>query len=634
MTQKLFILQDPLITLEDSQFAPVVTFAKIEGDTLDAVVTNTRDEIFYYQNIGTVTEPNFVLREDQNNPFNWIVVEDFNSSNVRYPGGAAEFVDINGDGNLDLFIGTYLGNILYFQNNPIANGADFPFGILETSSDPNIDPVSKPTAKTSATDKLFGGIEKAGAFAVPRFVDINGDGLMDLFVGRNNAIDYYKNVGTQNNPLFEKRTGDDNPFASFNFNITTRNRLVPTFADFDDDGDFDAFVGQDDGRVRYFENIGSATSPQFEEQLGINNPFNNFVVSSPTNEKRAAPYLADLNNDGIFEAFVTANNNRNISFLTLFEESQPPGPPVSLLGYDGQSFTLGDTASGDNLQLVIGGNPTSQIANIKIQIMDGSTEKLFSILPGGFIPRNFATPSPFILDFPDNTLRTGSKFVISVELFGAGGTTTATFDKITPSQTAGQEGVWTLQSSRSDLAGLSITLSQTDGLPRGNGLGVGAFQRKGFAVFELAESATGTFTVYREASFTNQIGLYRVDDASTGAIGSLRPGSPGYAQAAVRSRVSGFGLSVANQSVGSSVNSLAAGAYVPFMIVNGTFDSFLSQNPDNADGDIRAYFAYTSANPDGQVHAMVLGNNTFGFEDLFGGGDFDYNDLIVQVNFV
>ncbi|MFO5472588.1 MAG: DUF4114 domain-containing protein, partial [Dolichospermum sp.] len=27
-----------------------------------------------------------------------------------------------------------------------------------------------------------------------------------------------------------------------------------------------------------------------------------------------------------------------------------------------------------------------------------------------------------------------------------------------------------------------------------------------------------------------------------------------------------------------------------------------------------------------------LGNNTFGFEDLAGGGDADYNDIIVQLN--
>ncbi|MBO1065173.1 MULTISPECIES: DUF4114 domain-containing protein [Nostocales] len=28
----------------------------------------------------------------------------------------------------------------------------------------------------------------------------------------------------------------------------------------------------------------------------------------------------------------------------------------------------------------------------------------------------------------------------------------------------------------------------------------------------------------------------------------------------------------------------------------------------------------------------MLGNNVFGFEDLVGGGDNDYNDIIVKVN--
>jgi hypothetical protein len=28
-----------------------------------------------------------------------------------------------------------------------------------------------------------------------------------------------------------------------------------------------------------------------------------------------------------------------------------------------------------------------------------------------------------------------------------------------------------------------------------------------------------------------------------------------------------------------------------------------------------------------------LGDKIFGFEDLFGGGDLDYNDVVVQVNF-
>jgi Domain of unknown function (DUF4114) len=48
---------------------------------------------------------------------------------------------------------------------------------------------------------------------------------------------------------------------------------------------------------------------------------------------------------------------------------------------------------------------------------------------------------------------------------------------------------------------------------------------------------------------------------------------------------------------------------------------------------VQAYFAYLGANPDEVDHIRLLGDKTFGFEDLFGGGDLDYNDVVVQVNF-
>ena len=31
-------------------------------------------------------------------------------------------------------------------------------------------------------------------------------------------------------------------------------------------------------------------------------------------------------------------------------------------------------------------------------------------------------------------------------------------------------------------------------------------------------------------------------------------------------------------------------------------------------------------------HIRLLGNNVFGFEDLAGGGDKDYNDVVLKVN--
>ena len=45
------------------------------------------------------------------------------------------------------------------------------------------------------------------------------------------------------------------------------------------------------------------------------------------------------------------------------------------------------------------------------------------------------------------------------------------------------------------------------------------------------------------------------------------------------------------------------------------------------------FFAYGDANGDGISHFRSLGNNLFGLEDLYGGGDLDYDDLVIIFNF-
>jgi hypothetical protein len=63
-------------------------------------------------------------------------------------------------------------------------------------------------------------------------------------------------------------------------------------------------------------------------------------------------------------------------------------------------------------------------------------------------------------------------------------------------------------------------------------------------------------------------------------------------------------------------------------IAKGTLNDFVTKNPTNG-GDsqqIHAYFNYLGANPDQIDHFRLLGNNTFGFEDMYGGGDRDFND--------
>jgi hypothetical protein len=43
----------------------------------------------------------------------------------------------------------------------------------------------------------------------------------------------------------------------------------------------------------------------------------------------------------------------------------------------------------------------------------------------------------------------------------------------------------------------------------------------------------------------------------------------------------------------------------------------------------QTYFAFARANPDGLSHFRVFGDNLFGLEDQLGGGDMDYDDLVV-----
>ncbi|MEM7579931.1 MAG: choice-of-anchor U domain-containing protein, partial [Cyanobacteria bacterium P01_A01_bin.80] len=141
-----------------------------------------------------------------------------------------------------------------------------------------------------------------------------------------------------------------------------------------------------------------------------------------------------------------------------------------------------------------------------------------------------------------------------------------------------------------------------------------------------------TFTVEREADFDNFVGLYKVNDIE-GTITDeltgeqLKPGDAGYSELIVRQRIVGVDLSVAdNQSVTVEDTLEGGSLFATFMIVNG--------NPDSLNGDFsQVYTSYIMGNSDQTEHIRLLGDNTFGFEDLANGGDNDFNDVIIKANF-
>ncbi|MFM7676456.1 MAG: DUF4114 domain-containing protein, partial [Synechococcus sp.] len=149
--------------------------------------------------------------------------------------------------------------------------------------------------------------------------------------------------------------------------------------------------------------------------------------------------------------------------------------------------------------------------------------------------------------------------------------------------------------------------------------------------------------VLSDAQFNNTIGLYRVDDI-TGLIAGQKPGDKGYVEAAFSRTILSFGRGQPLPSGSAQLTSqtftdkekLKGGTLLAaYVITNGTINDFRANNPANnrVRNGLNTFFTFTTANPDGVDH-FRLGSNTFFVEDLWGGGDKDFNDMSFRVSIV
>ncbi|BFM40438.1 DUF4114 domain-containing protein [Synechocystis sp. LKSZ1] len=169
----------------------------------------------------------------------------------------------------------------------------------------------------------------------------------------------------------------------------------------------------------------------------------------------------------------------------------------------------------------------------------------------------------------------------------------------------------------------------------------------------LAPGMDGTETpteiqLYRAAAHNNTLGLYRLANAqgdidiNNDGIIDFKPGQDGYAAAAVNMTLNNDPLTGGvvlntpdNFSKQTTTTTLQAGALYGMLIISdGSAQQFLQENPKNELGRVNTFFMYSEANPDNQSHFMRLGQSIYGVEDLFNRGDADYNDLLVNFNFL
>ncbi len=139
----------------------------------------------------------------------------------------------------------------------------------------------------------------------------------------------------------------------------------------------------------------------------------------------------------------------------------------------------------------------------------------------------------------------------------------------------------------------------------------------------------------RDARFNDELGLIRVDGAD-GSIRGIRPGDPRYlstAAAAGRMRV----VFHSGESAGiSRVISLRGGErFVVYLVQDRSTAAALAQNPEDRPGRRpRVFYADPAANPDRFDHVRVGerdGGLSLAWEDLLGGGDRDYNDMVLTI---
>jgi hypothetical protein len=249
----------------------VLSFIDIDNDgDADSFIGENNGNINYFQNTGSTSTAAFVEKTSTDNPFNGIDV----GSN-----SAPSFIDIDNDSDFDAFIGESDGAINYYKNTGNSSSPAF--------------------TETTGTDNPFNGVD-VGDNAVLFLIDIDNDGDKDAFIGESDGtINYYKNTGNSSSPVFTETTGTDNPFNG----VDVGDNSTPSLIDIDIDGDKDAFIGTKDGTIYYYKNTGNSSNPIFTVQTGTDNPFNGVDVGD-----YATPAFVDIDNDSDFDAFIGEDN--------------------------------------------------------------------------------------------------------------------------------------------------------------------------------------------------------------------------------------------------------------------------------------------------------------------------------------
>lgn len=191
-------------------YAPA--FGDLDGDGRpDILMGSFGAKLACYHNAGGPGMPSYTLVDSA-------LVEITRGSNTTPALG-----DIDGDGDLDLFIGEASGTLNFYRND---GGPTRPLFTLVSDMYDSLD---------------------VGRRSAPALVDIDGDGDLDLVVGSDDrGLVLYRNEGTRTSPHFvEDRS----------FRVDVPPIAAPSFGDLDGDGVLEVLVGNAGGGVVLLKSV-------------------------------------------------------------------------------------------------------------------------------------------------------------------------------------------------------------------------------------------------------------------------------------------------------------------------------------------------------------------------------------------